>query len=179
MQKTCRFLKLALVGIPSLVAASFANANLSIESAKPFQLEQTWDYQWEKEKPKIHEATLIVVHGPEDVVTPQQGFEAVVLVEGRVAERVRVLDSERMGMIVPGLVSTSALIWQGPNALPENIGKERRQQLYQVAKAEKKSQQGFVASLKEAFGLNLEAPVPEAETISSSADLYKASDSLR
>ena len=168
-----------LLGLTFAASAGSANVPLSIESVKTFKLAQPWDYQWEKEKPKVQEATLLVVRGPKEVIEPRQGFEAVILIKDRVAERVRVLDSQRMVMIVPGLVSKSALIWEGPQALPEDIGMELRQRLYQVAKVEQKAQQGLMAKLKESLGISMEAPVPEAQNVSTSADLYQASDALR
>ena len=153
---------------------------LVIESVKTFSLQSPMTYQWEKEKPVVADASLVVVRADENIVRPSEGFEAVIFIEDRVAERARVLDKNRMVMIVPGLVSTSSLIWKGPKALPEDIDTAQRQALYEKAKVDHLAGQSLWDKIIGNFiGASGNAPAMPAAKIAGAAELYKATEAVR
>ncbi len=138
----------ALTGLCVLAATSLAEPPplpptpapvLDVVYARPFALEQGYEFTWRKEKPLVTEGYLLVLKVNPALVYPRQSAEPVLYVGDTTAERVNVgYPSGHLVVIVPGKLADfdlkKTLIWFGTPDLPERctaktIAEEREKAL--------------------------------------------------
>ncbi len=91
--------------------------------ARPFALEESFTYYWNKDRPQVTSGTLLVLKVDPQLVIARQLSEPVLFVGDQTAQRVNQGDkSGRVIAIVPGKVDlTKDPIWFGTPQLPERV----------------------------------------------------------
>jgi hypothetical protein len=91
--------------------------------ARPFTLQQGYEFEWRQEKPTVTEGMILVLRVKPELVFPRQCAEPVLFVGDQTAERVNVgHESGLVVCIVPGKVDLkTAPIWFGTPQLPEQV----------------------------------------------------------
>lgn len=91
--------------------------------ARAFTLQESYEFEWRKEQPRVTEGTVLVLKVNPDLVYPRQIAEPVLYVGDQTAERLNIgYKSGRVIAIVPGRVDLEkTLIWFGTPELPERV----------------------------------------------------------
>jgi len=94
--------------------------------ARPFTLEEGYEFSWRAEHPTVVEGYILVLKVDRDLVYPRQVAEPVLYVGDQTAERVNIgYKSGHVIAIVPEKVDLSkAAIWLGTPELPERVDAE-------------------------------------------------------
>lgn len=122
-----------LIAIPCLLASALLAAPPPLPptpapigaliSARPFELEEGFRYDWRAERPVVSEGHLLVLAVDPDLVYPRQTAEPILYVGSQTAMRLNVAyPSGRLVALVPGeLPESGTRIWFGTPGLPEQV----------------------------------------------------------
>jgi hypothetical protein len=99
---------------------------IDVERIQPFQLEQSFKYDWRRERPDVRSGLLVVFKVDPKLVTPRNELEPVLYAGHHTVQRLN--HGHESGFvigIVPEQIDLSQeLVWFGTPALPERIDKE-------------------------------------------------------
>lgn len=117
---------------------------IDIERIQPFQLKQSFKYDWRRDHPDVHFGLLVVFKVDPDLVTPRNTLEPVLYAGNQTVQRLN--HGHESGFvigIIPEQIDLSQeLIWFGAPALPERIDAEM------IAKERAKAERAGILPLK-------------------------------
>lgn len=95
----------------------------SLLLARPFTLDEGFEYSWRAERPLVTSGHLLVLAAEPDLLYPRQTLEPVLYVGDQTAMRLNVgYPSGRVVVLVPSALSAGETsIWFGTPALPEQV----------------------------------------------------------
>jgi hypothetical protein len=108
--------------VPPAIPATPAAVD-ELVSARPFQLDEGFEYNWSVERPLVESGVILVIKVDPALVYPRQIAEPVLYVGDHTAQRLNLGDeSGYVVALVPGDVDlTKTPIWFGTPELPERV----------------------------------------------------------
>ena len=117
---------------------------IDIERIQPFQLEQSFQYDWRRDQPDVRSGLLVVFKVDPDLVTPRNALEPVLYAGNQTVQRLN--QGHESGFvigIIPEQIDLSKEpIWFGTPALPDRIDAEM------IAMERTKAERSGISALK-------------------------------
>ena len=110
-----------------LAASDFESKTiLDVVHVQPFQLEESFRFDWRREKPDVRSGLLVVFKVDPDLVTPRNALEPMLYAGNQTVQRLNHGHESGfvIGIIPEELDLSKVPVWFGTPALPEAIGAE-------------------------------------------------------
>jgi hypothetical protein len=117
---------------------------IDVERIQPFQLEQSFKYDWRIDQPDVRSGLLVVFKVDPDLVTPRNALEPVLYAGNQTVQRLNHGHASGyvIGIIPEQIDLSKEPIWFGTPALPERIDAEM------IARERTKAERSGILALK-------------------------------
>jgi hypothetical protein len=114
-------------GVPDDAAAFKPQPVINIERIQPFRLEQSFQFDWRRDRPDVRSGLLVVVRVNPELVVPTNQLEPVLYAGNQTVQRLNLgHESGFVIGIIPEQIDLSQHpVWFGTPALPERIDADR------------------------------------------------------